>query len=293
VARNKGRGDIGEVETIAQAGLNGCCQALVTVNGEKWAKIIERPSLINSLQRTFRKPHMKIADPAQNTLLNEVKLMLAELPLDGASVLELGCGKAEKTRLLAETGRLKEIVALEVDDIQHQRNLQIIDLPQVHFRHGGAEAIPAADNSFDIVLMFKSLHHVPMECMDQALSEIARVLKPGGLAWISELVFAGDLNEVFRLFHNEKVVREAAFAAISKAVDAGYLSLEKQLFFNTRSFFENFNQFDQRMIQVTHTSHQLEDELYQRVKDKFESYLTPEGATFFNPQRVDLLRKAA
>lgn len=236
---------------------------------------------------------MKIADPAQNTLLNEVKLMLAELPLDGASVLELGCGKAEKTRLLAETGRLKEIVALEVDDIQHQRNLQIIDLPQVHFRHGGAEAIPAADNSFDIVLMFKSLHHVPMECMDQALSEIARVLKPGGLAWISEPVFAGDLNEVFRLFHNEKVVREAAFAAISKAVDAGYLSLEKQLFFNTRSFFENFNQFDQRMIQVTHTSHQLEDELYQRVKDKFETYLTPEGATFFNPQRVDLLRKAA
>ena len=32
---------------------------------------------------------MKIADPAQETLLNEVKLMLAELPFDGASVLEL------------------------------------------------------------------------------------------------------------------------------------------------------------------------------------------------------------
>ncbi len=39
---------------------------------------------------------MKIADPAQDTLVNEVKLMLAELPFDGASVLELGCGKAEK-----------------------------------------------------------------------------------------------------------------------------------------------------------------------------------------------------
>ena len=235
---------------------------------------------------------MKIADPNQTTLVNEIKLMLAELPFDGARVLELGCGKAEKTRLLAETGRLKEIVALEVDDIQHQRNLQITDLPQVHFRHGGAEAIPAADNSFDIVLMFKSLHHVPMESMDAALNEIARVLKPGGLAWISEPVFAGDLNEVFRLFHDEKVVREAAFAAISKAVVAGTLSLEKQFFFNTRSFFENFDQFDQRMIQVTHSNHQLAPALYQQVKEKFESYLTPEGATFFNPQRVDLLRKA-
>lgn len=235
---------------------------------------------------------MKIADHAQDTLLNEVKLMLAELPFDGASVLELGCGKAEKTRILAETGRLKEIVALEVDDIQHQRNLQIGNLPKVHFRHGGAEAIPAADNSFDLVLMFKSLHHVPMEHMSAALREIARVLKPSGLAWISEPVFAGELNEVFRLFHDEKIVREAAFAAIRSAVDDGRLSLEKQLFFNTRSYFESFAQFDQRMIQVTHTNHQLAPDLYRQVKEKFESYLTAEGATFLNPQRVDLLRKA-
>ncbi|MBL8404973.1 MAG: class I SAM-dependent methyltransferase [Dechloromonas sp.] len=234
---------------------------------------------------------MKIADPDQADLVNEIRLMLDELPFDAATVLELGCGRAEKTRLLAETGRPREIVALEVDSIQNARNLEITDLPTVSFRHGGAEAIPADDNSVDIVLMFKSLHHVPMEHMDQALSEIARVLKPGGMAWISEPVYAGDLNEVFRLFHDEKTVREAAFAAICRAVEEGRLLLEKELFFNTRSFFENFAQFDQRMIQVTHSNHRLSPALYQQVREKFESYLTPEGATFLNPQRVDLLRK--
>lgn len=234
---------------------------------------------------------MKIADPTQSVLLNEMTLMLEQLPFDGARVLELGCGKAEKTRILAATGRVLEIAALEVDTIQHARNLEITDLPAVRFCHGGAEAIPADDNSVDIVLMFKALHHVPMEHMDRALSEITRVLKPGGLAWISEPVYAGDLNEVFRLFHDEKVVREAAFAAICRAVEDGRLLLEKELFFNTRSFFENFAQFDQRMIQVTHSNHQLSAALYQQVREKFESYLTPEGATFLNPQRVDLLRK--
>ena len=236
---------------------------------------------------------MKIADPTQTTLVNEVKLMLEQLPFDGAHVLELGCGKAEKTRTLAETGRVAQIIALEVDAIQHARNLEVTDLPQVSFRHGGAEAIPADDNSVDIVLMFKSLHHVPMQHMDQALSEIARVLKPGGLAWISEPVYAGDLNEVFKLFHDEKVVREAAFAALCKAVDDGRLLLEQELFFNTRSFFENFAQFDQRMIQVTHSNHQLSPVLYQQVREKFEAFLTPEGASFLNPQRVDVLRKPA
>ncbi|WP_295008501.1 class I SAM-dependent methyltransferase [uncultured Dechloromonas sp.] len=234
---------------------------------------------------------MKIADPDRNDLVNEIRLMLGELPFDGARVLELGCGRAEKTRLLAETGRPAEIVALEVDKIQHARNLEIADLPTVSFRHGGAEAIPADDNSVDIVLMFKSLHHVPMAQMDRALREIARVLKPGGLAWISEPVYAGDLNEVFKLFHDEKVVREAAFAAQCRAVDSGSLLLEREMFFDTRSFFEDFAQFDSRMIRVTHTNHQLSPELYRQVREKFESCMTAGGATFLNPQRVDLLRK--
>lgn len=234
---------------------------------------------------------MQIADPTQTLLVNEVTLMLEQLPFTGARVLELGCGKAEKTRMLAENAGVAHILALEVDDIQHQRNLQISDLPNVQFSRGGAEAIPADDASIDIVLMFKSLHHVPMDLMGQALSEIARVLKPGGLAWISEPVYAGNLNEVFKLFHDEKTVREAAFGAVCKAVEDGRLLLEKELFFNTRSFFENFEQFDARMIRVTHSNHQLSPDLYQQVRDKFESFLTPEGTTFLNPQRVDLLRK--
>lgn len=234
---------------------------------------------------------MKIADPAQKMLYNEVQLMLTELSFDGSRVLELGCGKAEKTRTLAETGRVKEILALEVDAIQHARNLQIADLPAVKFRHGGAEAIPAEDSSFDIVIMFKSLHHVPIAHMDQALCEISRVLKPGGLAWISEPVYAGELNDIMRLFHDEKIVREAAFAAVCKAVNDGRLALEKQIFFNTRSQFDNFEQFDDRMIRVTHTNHQLPPLLYQEVREKFTTHLTPQGATFIAPQRVDLLRK--
>jgi ubiquinone/menaquinone biosynthesis C-methylase UbiE len=236
---------------------------------------------------------MKIADPGQRELVNEVALMLSELPFDGATVLELGCGRAEKTRTLAETGRPRQIIALEVDRIQHERNLQATDLPGVSFRHGGAEAIPLDDASVDIVMMFKSLHHVPVAAMDAALAEIARVLRPGGLAWISEPVYAGDLNEVFKLFHDERAVREAAFSAIRHAVDDGRLQLVRQLFFDTRSFFESFERFDQRMVRVTHSDHRLSPALYAQVRARFESFLGPQGAAFLNPQRVDLLRRPA
>lgn len=234
---------------------------------------------------------MRIADPSCTNIREEREVFDSVLPLQCARILELGCGKAEKTRSIAQGGKVASIMALEVDQIQHAKNLQISDLPNVTFSLGGAEIIPATDNSFDIVIMFKSLHHVPMEVMDKALAEISRVLKPGGVAYISEPVYAGDFNEVLRLFHDEKIVREAAFAAISRAVENRSLQLIEQIFFNTRNHFDSFEQFDERIIKVTHTQHRLSAELYAVVREKFMRNMTPQGADFLTPIRVDLLRK--
>jgi ubiquinone/menaquinone biosynthesis C-methylase UbiE len=153
------------------------------------------------------------------------------------------------------------------------------------------QAIDLPDNSVDIVLMFKSLHHVPTESMAQGMQELARVLKPGGLAWISEPVYAGEFNEIIRLFHDEKIVREQAFAALKQAVDSGLLELVEQIHCNTETRFADFNEFEQRIINVTHTDHKLSPALYAEVQAKFNQYMTAEGAKFPNPARFDLVRK--
>ena len=234
---------------------------------------------------------MKLADPAVTLVCDEKEVFEALLPLQGARILELGCGKAEKTRTLAQGGKVASITALEVDCIQHAKNLQVTDLPNVSFREGGAEAIPAADGEFDIVLMFKSLHHVPMDSMDTAFREIHRVLKPGGVAYISEPVFAGAFNEILRLFNDEQRVREAAFAAVQRAVAGGLFQLGGEKFFSTPSHFEGFEQFEQQILQVTHSNHQLSPELHREVKERFMAHVTPQGADFQMPLRVDLLRR--
>lgn len=234
---------------------------------------------------------MKISDPFEDTVCNERSIYESLLPLKGAHILELGCGRAEKTREIAQNGKVASITALEVDQVQHAKNLLIDDLPNVSFRLGGAEAIPAADGEFDVVLMFKSLHHVPLDTMDKALTEIWRVLKPGGLAYISEPVYGGDFNDILRMFHDEKAVREAAFAAVERAVRGGMFELVGQHFFSTPGHFDSFEQFEARILKVTHTLHQLSPELYQAVKDKFIGHMTPQGADFLNSIRVDLLRK--
>lgn len=236
---------------------------------------------------------MQIEGPEETEIAMEFDVLSRLLPLEGARVLELGCGAAEKTRQIAEYADVDEIVAAEVDSIQFAKNLELDDLPTVTFKSFGAESIEEANDSFDIVLMFKSLHHVPGPAMDDALSEIRRVLKPGGLAYISEPVFAGSFNEVIRLFHDESAVRRAAFEAVGRAVDAQRLELVEETFFTSVLRLEHFGQFEAGVLDVTHTDHDLTPELLQKVKEKFESYRGEQGYVFQTPNRVDLLRKPA
>lgn len=232
---------------------------------------------------------MRIANPEVDLVANEGNILDELLPLKGAKVLELGCGKAEKTRIVAQ--KAASVLALEVDEIQLAKNRIITELPNVIFGHGGAEKIPATDSEFDIVLMFKSLHHVPVELMDNAFSEIYRVLKPGGLVYISEPVYAGDFNEILSLFHDEKAVREAAFAAEMRATSSHRLVLVTQKFFLNPIHFENFKQFEDQILKVTHTDHKLSPKLLEEVHLKFNKRMTLNGAEFLMPIRVDLLRK--
>lgn len=124
---------------------------------------------------------MQIARDGSLPESSDFDLIQRFLPVQRSRLLELGCGAALTTRKLAEYLPIGEIIAMEVDRAQHDKNLLIDDLPNVRFVYGGAQTIDLPDESIDAVIMLKSLHHVPVDDMRPALKEIARVLRPGGL----------------------------------------------------------------------------------------------------------------
>lgn len=229
---------------------------------------------------------------------DELDLLARWLPLDGARVLELGCGNGDRTRRIAARFGPRELIAAEVDATAHAANLERATRDGTSagpIRHAafGAEAIDAEDASFDAVLLFKSLHHVPGAALDRALDEIARVLRPGGRAWISEPVALGSFDALLRRFHDERAVRTAAFEAVRRSVARGPLTLEREFFFVSERHFPDFDAFADAVIHVSHTTHRLDAATLAAVRSDFEAHAGPDGVRFEAPNRVDVLRRPA
>ena len=224
-------------------------------------------------------------------ITDELELLHSLVDLDQRpKIIELGCGAAQLSRSLLARFPACNVNALEVDERQHAKNLA---RPQdgVHFLQAGAQRIPFEAERFDLALMLKSLHHIPLDLMDQALAEVWRVLRPGGLLYVLEPVFAGTHNEILRLFHDEEQVRAAALNALNRAVSSGAWQQAVEVFFDVPVTYRDFADFEQRMIGVTYLNHSLDASTLAAVRTRFEQHMSPDGAYFERPTRVNLLRK--
>lgn len=223
-------------------------------------------------------------------ITDELAVLASLLPLEQLNIIELGCGSARLARTLLQRYPGTRVTGLEVDERQHAKNLAN---PQdgLTFIDAGAQAIPQEEATFDLALMLKSLHHVPLPAMAQALDEVARVLRPGGYLYVSEPIFDGAMNEVIRLFNDEGVVRAAAQDALNRALTTGRWEQVAEQCFATPVHFDNFAAFEQRMMRPTFADHQLDEALIAAVQAVFEPHCTPTGANFTRPMRVRLLRR--
>lgn len=217
--------------------------------------------------------------------------VLAELvPLAGQDIIELGCGAARLARQLLDRHPDAHVTGLEVDERQHAKNLAA-PRERLRFVAAGAEAIPFPDASFDLALMLKSLHHVPLASMSQALGEVARVLRPGGHLYSSEPVYDGALNEIVRLFNDEGAVRAAAQAALDDALSTGAWEQVAERRFEMPVSYRDFADFEQRMMRPTFADHHIDDVKLAVVRAAFEPHCVPDGARFTRPMLVRLLRR--
>jgi ubiquinone/menaquinone biosynthesis C-methylase UbiE len=106
-------------------------------------------------------------------------------------VLEIGCGQGTGVTEIIRRFRPQAIDAFDLDDAQVERareklaRVAAAEGVEIRLWAGDAARIEAEGGRYDAVFEFTILHHVPE--WRTALSEIHRVLAPGGLFLFEEL----------------------------------------------------------------------------------------------------------
>lgn len=214
------------------------------------------------------------------------------LPLQGATVIDVGCGDGWLVRQLTRKGAHVTGVEVSPKHLAHARTFKAAG--GEHYLQGIAEDLPLPSHCADIVLFFNSLHHVDKTGLPKALREAARVLRAGGILYVSEPMAEGDYFELMKPVHDETSVRRQAQDILRLAPEFGLL-MEKQLTHLDTVMFSNFDAFHDRLTSI---NPQVRERFIELEDDMRESFVrhgqeNADGSwSFDQPMRVVMLRRS-
>ena len=122
---------------------------------------------------------------------------------EGARVLEIGCGRGVGTEILFDQFGAREVHAFDIDDYMIDRartRLRRYSPERLRLFVGNAGAIDADGDTYDAVFDFGIIHHV--HNWRRVLSEVARVLRPGGRFFFEEVTSRALNRPAYRVFEH-------------------------------------------------------------------------------------------
>ncbi|MDR5757958.1 methyltransferase domain-containing protein [Caballeronia sp. LZ035] len=130
----------------------------------------------------------------------------ASQAIAGLDVLDVACGEGYGSSILSRCARSVTGVDIAPDAVAHAQSVYK-DVASLSFMTGSASQLPLPDAKFDAVVSFETIEHLHEQ--EEMISEIRRVLKPGGFLILSspnKKVYSDD-----RDYQNEYHVKELYF----------------------------------------------------------------------------------
>jgi SAM-dependent methyltransferase len=105
--------------------------------------------------------------------------------IEDCDVLELGAGTGWYANYLLENYKFRSYKGIELDHTTKNVSEQNVKHPTVEFIEGSGLDLPFLDQTFDTCVTYDVIEHIPKGTEDKFFSEIYRVLRPGGMLYLS------------------------------------------------------------------------------------------------------------
>lgn len=139
------------------------------------------------------------ADVMRRQVIPPVTRFLAEqeVPAARLRLLDVACGTGRTLRQLATAHPTMRFHGVDLSPyyVQAARRL-LADVGEVTLAVENAEALPYADDTFDVVTSVYLFHELPRNARRRVVAELARVLRPGGLLVIEDSAQPSDSPEL-------------------------------------------------------------------------------------------------
>lgn len=223
--------------------------------------------------------------------IDRESLVMERLPLDGARVIDIGCGEGWLTHLIAP--RTVTTIGIDPSEIALERARASIGIDNSTFVQVSADDLPFDPDSADVVIYYNSLHHIPEAIQLKALEETARVLAPDGLLCIVEPEASGSCYELFQPVDDERTVYTTSYNLIlALARSDEYQQLHEERFLDGY-IYRDFEDFLDDAVVVDAQRADLLAEVEDRLRSLFESLgeAVDGGRRYDMVHRLNLLRR--
>lgn len=218
-------------------------------------------------------------------------LIVAQLPVAGLRLVDVGCGEGVLVRALTRLGA--RVIGVECGATMLALARGAVPMGDETYCEGVGQALPLADASADGVIFMNSLHHVPESQMLAALAEAARVVVAGGWVVVNEPLPEGRFYALTRQVEDEEAVRAAALRAVRACSQAG-LREEAEILYRNPVRMDSYAAFAARMGNIDPQRQALVAAREETLRADFHRLAEPlpEGGFLFDqPARLSLLRK--
>lgn len=225
-----------------------------------------------------------------DTRSNE-SVLSENLELNDLDVVDVGSGAGELVRYMTTRGA--HVTGLECGALQLEKARSYAPAGDEVYIEGVGQEMPFADASFDLVVFFNSLHHVPTAHMAAALDEAHRIVKPSGKVYVAEPIAAGSGFELHAPIDDETTVRAAAYEAITGAAGGKFTQL-REIFYQTVYHYSDFAAFRENVIRIEPRRREIFATLEHELQEIFDrlGVVEQDGVRFEQPMRINLLQKA-